>query len=215
MLTSLSSLIPHAAPAPGNIHEAIPFYWVAIGATTAHRLCLPETAPGLLKGATPENRGALLCSAAGTAGTAPRALRAPATGQRRAPPQLTHSTIANVTESINSSQNIPFFPWMRAFPAPPGGVAAGGRFACEGTGGFVGRGEHKSKGKAVVHLENLTCMQSRGSGVPVFPSRSLPAGNTLPLPPSAASRSFGRTIYPWLSVPLRAWIRRSRSWKSE
>lgn len=52
LLTSLSSLIPHAAPAPENIHEAIPFYWVAIGATTAHRLCLPEPAPGLLKRAT-------------------------------------------------------------------------------------------------------------------------------------------------------------------
>lgn len=51
------SLIPHAALAPGNIHEAIPFYWVAIGATTAHRLCLPEPAPGLLKRATPGCRG--------------------------------------------------------------------------------------------------------------------------------------------------------------
>lgn len=57
LLTSLSSLIPHAAPAPGNIHEAIPFYWVAIGATSAHRLCLPEPAPGLLKRATPGCRG--------------------------------------------------------------------------------------------------------------------------------------------------------------
>jgi len=57
LLTSLSSLIPHAAPAPGNIHEAIPFYWVAIGATTAYRLCLPEPAPGLLKRATPGCHG--------------------------------------------------------------------------------------------------------------------------------------------------------------
>lgn len=57
LLTSLSSLIPHAAPAPGNIHEAIPFYWVAIGATTARRLCLPEPAPGLLKRATPGCQG--------------------------------------------------------------------------------------------------------------------------------------------------------------
>lgn len=77
LLTSLSSLIPHAAPAPGNIHEAIPFYWVAIGATTARRLCLPEPAPRLLKRATPACQGCagmdgaasllLLCRAARTA----------------------------------------------------------------------------------------------------------------------------------------------------
>lgn len=47
---------------------------------------------------------------------------------------------------------------MRALPAPPGGVAAGGRFACEGTGGFVGRGEPKSKGKAAFTLKiSLAC----------------------------------------------------------
>lgn len=67
------------SPCSGNIHEAIPFYWVAIGATTAHRLCLPETAPGLLKGATPGNRGTPPPSP-GRCGH-----RAAGTGQRRAP----------------------------------------------------------------------------------------------------------------------------------